>query len=175
MSALAQRNHVNRIIIILTAFLLQLSCMQLAFSTENNVTVALHTFKVVTTAAGSKLVATEAVEPGDTIEYLVTYSNSGKPVARAVLATLPVPKGGMIYLPDSATPTAAMASVDGATYASMPLTRVVTRNGKPQIETVPVSEYRFLRWKLGDIAPGASVTVSSRMRLDSAPVTNVRS
>lgn len=165
----------NRLIVILTVFLLQLVCMQVASSAENNVSVALHAFKVVSTAAGNKLVATEAAEPGDTIEYLVTYSNTGKSAARDVLATLPVPQGGMVYVPDTATPAVALASVDGKTFAPMPLMRTVTRAGKQQQEAVPVAEYRFLRWKLGDIAPGASTTVSSRMRLDSAPVLNVRS
>ena len=164
----------NRILTILTVFLL-LASMQVASAADNNVSVALHAFKVVSTAAGSKLVATESAEPGDTIQYLVTYSNTGKTAARDVLATLPVPTGGMVYVPETATPKAVLASLDGTTFAPMPLMRTVTRAGKQQQEAIPVSEYRFLRWKLGEIAPGASITVSSRMRLDSAPVINVRS
>lgn len=164
----------NRIITILTVFLM-LASMQVASAADNNVSVALHAFKVVSTPAGSKLVATESAEPGDTIQYLVTYSNTGKTAARDVLATLPVPSGGMVYVPETATPKAVLASLDGTTFAPMPLMRTVTRAGKQQQEAIPVSEYRFLRWKLGEIAPGASITVSSRMRLDSAPVINVRS
>ena len=165
----------NRIIAILTIFLLQLCCLPVASSADNNVLVALQAFKVVPTSTGTKLVATDAAQPGDTIEYQVTYTNKGTTPARDVLATLPVPKGGLSYVPDSAAPVAVQASLDGTTYAPLPLTRTVTRNGKPLVETVPVSEYRFLRWKLGDIKPGASTTVSSRMRLDGAPVSNVRS
>lgn len=165
----------NRIIAILTVFLLQLCCMQAAFSADTNVAVALQAFKVITTAAGTKLVATDAAQPGDTIEYQVTYSNKGTTPARDVFATLPVPKGGLAYVPDSAAPAAVQASVDGATFAPAPLTRSVMRAGKQVVENVPVSEYRFLRWKLGEIKPGASTTVSSRMRLDGAPVSNVRS
>jgi uncharacterized repeat protein (TIGR01451 family) len=163
-----------RTIVTLTVFLLQFLCMQGAAAAEN-VSVALQAFKVVTTNAGTKLVKTDAAQPGDTIEYQVTYSNTGATPARDVLATLPVPKGGLAYVADSATPTAAQASLDGATFAPLPLTRTVTRAGKQVVEPVPVSEYRFLRWKLGDIKPGASTTVSSRMRLDGAPVSNVRS
>lgn len=163
----------NRIIAILTVFLLQI-CMQVASAADNNVLVALQAFKVVTTATGTKLVATDAAQPGDTIEYQVTYSNKGTTPAHDVLATLPVPKGGLAYLPDSAAPAAVMASLDGATFAPLPLTRSVMRAGRQVTETVPASEYRFLRWKLGEIKPGASTTVSSRMRLDSA-VNNVRS
>lgn len=166
----------NRIIAILTVFLLQLCCMQVASAADNNVTVALHAFKVVATANnGTKLVATTEALPGDTIEYQVTYSNTGTTPARDVLAMLPVPQGGVSYVADSALPAAVQASVDGTTFAPMPLKRVVKREGKQVTEIVPVSEYRFLRWKLGEIPPGASATVSSRMRLDSAPVNNVRS
>ena len=164
----------NRIIAILTVFLLQLCCMQGASAADNHVNVELHAFKVVTTAAGTKLVPTDAAQPGDTIQYLATYSNQGKTPAREVMATLPVPAGGLVYVPDTATPAAVLASVDGAHYAALPLMRTVTRNGKQVNEAIPVSEVRFLRWKLGDIAPGASITVSSRMRLDSS-VANVRS
>ena len=154
-----------RLILTLTVFLLQLVCMQGASAADNNVAVALHAFKVVTSAAGTKLVPTDAVQPGDTIEYQVTYSNKGAAPAKDVLATLPVPQGGLAYLADSATPAAVQASVDGTTFAPLPLSRTVTREGKQVTEPVPVSEYRFLRWKLGDIKPGASTTVSSRMRL----------
>lgn len=163
----------NRIIAILTVFLLQLACMGVA-SAQNNVSVAMHALKVVTTATGTKLVPTEAAMPGDTIEYQVTYSNTGATPARDVLATLPVPKSGLAYVAGSAQPALVQGSLDGVTYAALPLTRTVTRNGKAVTEAVPVSEYRFLRWKLGDIAPGKSSTVSSRMRLDSAE-SNVRS
>ena len=154
-----------RLILTLTVFLLQLVCMQGASAADNNVSVALHAFKVVTSAAGTKLVPTDAAQPGDTIEYQVTYSNKGAAPAKDVLATLPVPQGGLAYLADSATPAAVQASVDGTTFAPLPLSRTVTREGKQVTEPVPVSEYRFLRWKLGDIKPGASTTVSSRMRL----------
>lgn len=165
----------NRIIAILTIFLLQLGCTQVAFAADNNVTVALHAFKVVATNNGTKLVATTEAMPGDTIEYQVTYSNVGTRPARDVLALLPVPQGGVSYVADSALPAAVQASVDGTTFAPMPLKRVVKRDGKQITEIVPVSEYRFLRWKLGEIPPGVSTTVSSRMRLDGAPVNNVRS
>lgn len=165
----------NRIIAILTVFLLQLCCMGAVSAADNNVTVALHAFKVVNTATGSKLVATDAAQPGDTIEYQVTYANKGTTPAREVMATLPVPAGGLVYLADSAKPAAVQASLDGKQFAPLPLTRTVTRDGKQVVEPVPVAEYRFLRWKLGEIAPGASTTVSSRMRLDGAPSSNVRS
>lgn len=133
---------------------------------ESNVAVAMAAFKVVTTAKGAELRPTEAAQPGDTIEYQVTYRNGGKTPARDVIATLPVPAGGMAYLPDSATPATVLASLDGKEFAPVPLQRMAVRNGRQVTEAVPASEYRFLRWKLGELAAGQSATVTSRMRLN---------
>jgi len=157
----------KRILVLLTACVLQLSCA-FVFAADNGVSAELHAFKVVATATGPKLVPTAEALPGDTIEYQVTYRNGGTTPARDVLATLPVPKGGMAYVADSASPARVMASLDGKQYAPVPLTRTVVREGKQVTETVPATEYRFLRWQLGELAPGRSATVSSRMRLDGA-------
>ena len=158
----------KRAVVILTACVLQFACAFVFAADANQVVATLNAFKVVSSANGEKLVPTTEAQPGDTIEYQVTYRNAGKDAARDVLATLPVPKGGMRYVADSAAPAKAEASLDGSKFAPVPLTRTVVRAGKQQQEVVPVSEYRFLRWQLGELAPGRSITVSSRMRLDGA-------
>ena len=135
------------------------------FAADSDVAVTMQAFRVVTTAKGAELVRTESAQPGETIEYQVTYRNGGKTPARDVIATLPVPAAGMAYLPDSAAPAAVQASVDGKQFAPVPLQRTVLRDGRQVTEAVPVSEYRFLRWKLGDLAARQSATVTSRMRL----------
>ncbi len=107
-------------------------------------------------------------KPGDMIEYDVVYSNPGKPVS-GVLATLPVP-AGMEYVASSAVPKNALASLDGKAFAPIPLKRKVTLNdGKLVERSVPYTEYRFLQWKLGDMANKASAKVSARMRVSAAP------
>jgi uncharacterized repeat protein (TIGR01451 family) len=152
----------KRIFVILTACVLQFACAFVFAADADHVAVSLKAFKVT----GQKLVPTAEAQPGDTIEYQVTYRNTGTAPARDVMATLPVPDGGMRYLADSAAPAGVQASVDGKQFAAVPLTRTVVRNGKPVTETVPAAEYRFLRWPLGELAPGSSSTVTSRMRLD---------
>jgi uncharacterized repeat protein (TIGR01451 family) len=134
------------------------------------VDVRLQAYQVVaaTKDAGEKLVPATVANPGDTIEYQVTYQNNGKAPAKAVAATLPVPEGAMAYLDGSAAPKAIKASLDGKQFSPIPLTREVTRAGKRVIETVPPAEYRFLRWELGDLAPGKAATVTSRMRVAGA-------
>lgn len=133
-----------------------------AFSAEpGQVDVQLHAFQV----RGAQLVPATEARPGDVIEYQVTYRNPGKLPAKQVDATLPVPPAGMVYQDGSANPAALLASVDGEHFAAPPLKRDVVRNGKHVSETVPPAEYRFLRWHLGDLAAGQSVTVGARMRL----------
>jgi uncharacterized repeat protein (TIGR01451 family) len=134
------------------------------------VDVRLQAFQVVTQdKGGEKLVPATEANPGDTIEYQVTYQNNGKSAAKAVAATLPVPEGAMVYLDGSAAPKAVQASLDGKQFSPLPLTREVMRNGRRTVEPVPPEQYRFLRWDLGDLAPGKAATVTSRMRVAVPP------
>lgn len=134
------------------------------------VDVRLQSFQVVTQdKGGDKLVPALEANPGDTIEYQVTYQNLGKSTAKGVTATLPVPDGAMVYLDGSAAPKAVQASLDGKQFSPLPLTREVMRNGRLTVEPVPPEQYRFLRWDLGDLAPGKAATVTSRMRVAVPP------
>lgn len=135
------------------------------------VDVRLQAFQVVAQdKGGEKLVPATDANPGDTIEYQVTYRNNGKSAAKAVAATLPVPEGAMVYLDGSAAPKAVQASIDGKQFSPLPLTREVMRNGRRTVEPVPPEQYRFLRWELGDLAPGKAATVTSRMRVGVPPL-----
>lgn len=136
-----------------------------AFAADTSpVEVSLHAFQVVANQGG-KLAPTTEARPGDVIEYQVTYHNTGKQPARQVAATLPVPDGGMAYQDGSASPGAFQASVDGVHFSAPPLKREIVRDGHRVSESVPPAEYRFLRWNIGDLAPGQSQTVHARMRL----------
>ena len=135
-------------------------------------TATLEAHKVLLAADGKEqLVAASEAKPGDVLEYRATYRNiSAKPL-RAVMATLPVPSSGVEYLPNTAAPAGVEASINGAQFAPAPLKRLVTtQDGKPQQQLVPASEYRFLRWPLGDLPAGASKTVSARVRVTKEPV-----
>lgn len=149
---------------IITALLLlaAVNALDATAADAGQVDVALHAFQV---AAGGKLVPATEARPGDVIEYRITYRNAGREPARQVAATLPVPDGGMAYVDGSAGPGPFQASLDGTHYATPPLKREVVRDGKRILETVPPADYRFLRWNLGDLAAGRSVTVGARMRL----------
>jgi uncharacterized repeat protein (TIGR01451 family) len=131
--------------------------------------------KVVLVA--NKIVAANGVEhkqsadtakPGDVIEYVAEYKNPDKSAVADVMATLPVP-AGMEYIPQSAAPVPVMASTDGVNYAPVPLKRNVRgADGKMVEQLVPYSEYRSLRWSLGDLAGGMSKWVKARMKVKAA-------
>ncbi len=142
--------------------------------------VRLEAFKVVTTTGSSG--AREAVEPlqalrpGDTVEYVATYTNGMAATAHGVQLVVPVPTGGLEYVSRQAAPLADAASLDGKSFAPMPLTRKVTdANGKTAVKPVPLAEYRMLRWALGDVPAGASRSVRARMVLPNLPSSAVAS
>jgi uncharacterized repeat protein (TIGR01451 family) len=129
--------------------------------------ISLEAYRVVTNADGKQdLVAAKQAKPGDVLEYRAVYRNESSRALRNVVATLPLPEGGMEYLPDAAALKTAVASIDGKSYAALPLKRtVLLANGKREEQLVPANQYRFLRWTLGDLPAGATKTVSARVRI----------
>jgi uncharacterized repeat protein (TIGR01451 family) len=125
--------------------------------------------KVVRDAEGrDSLVAAEAVKPGETIEYVATYRNTGQQPVRNLAATLPIP-ANTEFVSGSARPQDAQASLDGRTFAPMPLKRRVVREGRTVEEEVPAREYRYLRWFPGELGGEKSLTFTARVRVVEAP------
>lgn len=127
--------------------------------------------KVAKAADGREtLVAATRVRPGDVIEYAATYRNAGRAPITGVTATVPIPPNTE-YVAGSANPQDARASVDGVTYAALPLKRQVVRDGKTVEEAVPTREYRYLRWTAPQVAGEKSVTFTARVRVldDASP------
>ena len=117
--------------------------------------------------ARERLQPLQQVRPGDVIEYEARYVNGTAKAAQGVLLTLPVPAGGIRYLPvpGSATPVQT-ASLDGVRFEPVPLRRAVLRpDGRRVMEDVPLADYRFLRWNLGDLPAGAQRSVRARMQV----------
>lgn len=126
----------------------------------------------VTQNADRKEVLTLAdkVAPGDLLKYQVVYQNNGKSVLSKIKATLPLPLG-TTYEAGSAKPANATASLNGIDFAVMPLKRMVKKSdGKLEEQLIPLSEYRALRWDLGDLAQKNKVEVSARARVNQVSV-----
>lgn len=134
---------------------------------NGDVSVVLEQHKVIVAADGKEIrEEAKSSRPGDLIEYVASYRNTGKSTARGLLGVLPVPDG-MSYAGSNSGPQPMQASLDGKKYEVPPLKRVVRQaDGSTKTETVPPGEYRSLRWNLGDLPAGQRVQVSARMRLN---------
>lgn len=152
----------------LTAILCSSALMLFMTATEARAEVVAELSAQRITLDGGKETRTAAREakPGEVLEYRAIYRNTGKQAARQVLAVLPIPAGAFSYVVASARPAKVFASVDGKQFDVAPLMRTVTLpDGRREVRPVPLAEYRFLRWELGDMQPGTESVVSARLRL----------
>ena len=140
-------------------------------SARADVASQLSAVKVTVGADGKEAFApAPSVKPGELIEYRVDYRNKGDESARALEVTLPIPVG-LEYLPSSAQPAGARASLDGKAYQAVPLKRMVKgTDGKEIEQLIPVAEYRFLRWSASDLGAGKTARYTARMRVSSGNV-----
>lgn len=106
------------------------------------------------------------VKPGDLVEYRTEYRNHGKERVTNLVATMPVPEG-MSYLPKTAAPAVATASLDGKQFAPVPLMRWVRLSDGTRVQRqVPYNEYRFLRWNLNTLDAGDQAVIRARMSVN---------
>jgi len=133
---------------------------------KSDLAISLVARKVVVQADGKEqLLPAERAYPGEIIQYDAHYVNQSGDSLGRVSPVIPIPNG-MVYLPNSANPPPAEASLDGRTFAPIPLRRtVVTPSGERRVEEVPPTEYRALRWRLGALTAGGQATVTARTKL----------
>jgi uncharacterized repeat protein (TIGR01451 family) len=136
---------------------------------KGDVAISLVAQKVIKAADGKEeLKPADRAFPGEVVQYDALYRNTSERGVRNLEPTLPIPSG-LEFLPDSAKPAPAKASIDGRTFEPFPLMRKITHpDGTIEQRPVPPSEYRALRWSVGDLAAGQSVAVSARARLIAA-------
>jgi hypothetical protein len=105
------------------------------------------------------------VKPNDLLQYAASYVNTGSSPVQHLVASLPIPPGTQ-WIESSAVPRGVLASTDGKVFLPVPLMRrVKDANGHVNEVPVPLSEYRVLRWAEQVVAPGATYTVSARVRV----------
>ena len=111
----------------------------------------------------------QAVLPGDVLQYQLRFTNQGQGDVRGVVFTNPVP-AGLRYVDKSAgadrQDVAVEYSTDGGkTFAATPLVTEVVAGRRVQKPASP-SQYTHVRWIVrGSVAPGASVTAAFRATL----------
>lgn len=137
---------------------------------DGDVHVTLQAARVTMTNSREVLVSAAQAKPGEILEYRAVYTNDGKRDVRQLMATLPIPVG-VEYLPRTAAPAVVLASLDGKSYAAVPLTRKErTADGRDVIRAIPASEYRFLRWAVGTLPAKQARTVKARVRVSPVAV-----
>jgi uncharacterized repeat protein (TIGR01451 family) len=151
-------------ILVAFLFVVALSTAALAQAKADLVKVDLKQFKVTQVNGKEDLQAASSFKPGEVIEYVATYHNTGKAAVKNVNGTIPVPVGTE-YLPDANLKAPDMAAGADKSYAPLPLKRKVMRNGVETEELLPYSEYRFLRWNIGQMAPDATAVLKARVKI----------
>lgn len=132
---------------------------------KTGVETRLDLHKVTRTSDGREsIVEADSAKPGDTLEYVVTYSNKSAEPVRDFVATLPIPQATE-YVAGSAKPAAAKASLDARAYDAMPLKRKVKRDGREVEEVVALREYRYLQWTAPELGANKSLTFVARVRV----------
>lgn len=94
----------------------------------------------------------QEVEPGQTIEYKLDYTNTGKTALKGLAITGPIPNATH-YLGSTAATQADSSftvSIDGGkTFENEPVKRMVeNEQGKKVEKVIPPSEYTHVRWTL---------------------------
>src|SRR5262245_39048168 len=137
---------------------------------SGSVAVELTANRITKSQGKEVLAAADEAKPGELIQYRALYRNDGAGEAKGLMATLPIPRGTH-YVPGSAVPRRVEASLDGRTFAPVPLKRTVkTPDGRTVVQEVPVAEYRALRWPLGALPSHEKRAVTARVRVEPAAV-----
>ncbi len=130
-----------------------------------DVRVNLTAKRVVITDGKESLVSADKAKPGEVIQYEAVYQNATQSPVKNIAATVPIP-AGLVLVEGSAKPPAAEASLDGKTFAPVPLTREVKNEaGVMEKKPVPLAEYRALRWVINELPAGKAETVLLRARV----------
>ncbi|MEQ6341115.1 MAG: hypothetical protein M3A44_05525 [Gammaproteobacteria bacterium] len=159
------------IAIILASALTLFSWGNLARAADNSIELKMVAEKEVETVNSSgkkelKRVEPALVTPGEEIIYTLSYSNTGKEIAKNIFITNPVPQH-MAYKPNSAAgeSTAIVYSLDGGkTFDKPENLKVRTSDGKERVAMA--ANYSHIRWIIQKpLPPGTKGDVSFRALL----------
>jgi len=147
------------------ALLLAASATPLGAEPSEAIETRLEARRVIHAAdGGESLAPAESAKPGDVIEYVAIYRNTGSQPVRNLVATLPIP-AHTEWVPGSARPANAEASRDAREFAAPPLKRIAKREGQAVEEQVPYGEYRYLRWYAPELGGAQTLRFSARVKV----------
>lgn len=160
-------NHLQGLLIGLTAWVLATSVAAQSAAAAPPLATELSLSRIVVRDDGKEAQFPAAsVQPGDTVQYTALYRNQGKTTLNQVVASLPVPQGMQLT---TSLPDDLQASIDGKTFARLPLMRKVQQaDGRWLDMPVPLADIRFVRWPARSLAAGEQFNASLRVRVAAA-------
>ncbi len=129
-------------------------------------------FVVSKTASGKeKLSSATSAEPGQTIQYQLTYKNNGEGALKGLTVTGPVPANTHYLAKSSQTQVKSevLVSIDGGkTYEREPVKRMqVMADGSKKMVVIPAEKYTHIRWKTKSaLQPGGKQLFSYRVKVN---------
>lgn len=142
----------------------------LAAQEENPLKSEMTAFRVVTTEDGKeRLVATDNVEPGQTVEYVMKYSNVTDQALNQIRVQGPVPVE-MVYVADSASKPSGVLlefSVDeGQTFSVPPVKYQKQLEDGSIVEAIATPDlYNLVRWTISSLPGNKSTTLKYRVNV----------
>lgn len=118
-----------------------------------------------------KLTTVKSAEPGQTIQYQLTYKNKGKSALKGLTVTGPVP-ANTHFLPKSAhtkVKSELLVSIDGGkTYEKEPVKRLKKMpDGSKKRVIIPAEKYTHIRWKTKSaLTSGGKQVFSYRVKVN---------
>jgi len=161
-------NHFRIIPGIIAIFLMCFSGILIAGPLESNMSAYL----VGTDKNGKEILKkTDSAAPGETIEYLLTYQNTGKTQLSALAVNGPIPPNTSFIQGSNSTkvPHEFKVSIDhGKTWDTEPVRRKQTnKDGKEIWVIIPPSEYTNIQWMAKKpIGPGQIQTYRYRITIE---------
>lgn len=149
--------------------LLLLSTLALA---QPNVEIKIQAEKEMTVIKNGqktkKMIPTKKVTSGETVQYTLSYKNSGTEAATNAVISDPIPKD-TVYVPGTASEVGELTfSIDGGKTFKKPalLTyEMKDAGGTSNKRVASPEEYTHIRWVIGSIPAGASGNVNFKVKV----------
>ena len=135
------------------------------------ITSEMKAFVVETDAAGHEKLLSKQAEPGQTIQYQLTYKNHSQGSIKGLTITGPIP-ANTHYLAKSTTTAVKselVVSIDGGkTYEKEPVKRMKKMSdGTKKWVVIPADQYTHIRWKTKNaLKSGAKQVFNYRVKVN---------
>ncbi len=128
-------------------------------------------FVVETDAKGHEKLLSKQAEPGQTIQYQLTYKNQSQGAIKGLTVTGPIPANTHFLAKSTTTAVKSelVVSIDGGkTYEKEPVKRMKKMSdGTKKLVVIPANKYTHVRWKTKSaLKSGAKQTFNYRVKIN---------